>query len=81
MGSSAPSSYVTPRLFVGAQAEFDFVSSGSVDEAAALIRSGKTVMVATHEMAADVLRALGASEDLVQDRIYFSKTGQVLHDL
>lgn len=63
--------HVTPLLAVG---------HPSVDPEEAFIRvcTGELAIVADDEAAGHVLRKLGLSEDVIEDRIHFSHTGETL---
>lgn len=71
---------VTPTLFVGDEPmsfPTTFCDTPCVAEAA--IRAGISVRVANLEIAKLTLRLLGVDEQMIEERIHFATTGQVLH--
>ena len=62
---------ITPLLDVGG-------GSDSVDEAVERIRFRQRANVADLATAREVLRRLGMDEELIEDRVHFALTGEVL---
>lgn len=70
---------VTPRLAVG---EFGTTSQAHVEAfdawtASRLIEEGVVVLVPSDEVARDTLRLLDLDDRAIEERIQFSRTGQV----
>lgn len=75
--------YVTPTLFVGDIPEIGGTRADSVEQAVALVKRDERAVLPADAwgMVADVLRAVGCSEEMVEDRIHFAQTGRTLHDV
>lgn len=63
--------HVTPLLAVGHP-------SVAPEEAFIRVLTGELALVADDSAAEQVLRNLGLSEDVIEDRIHFSRTGETL---
>ena len=76
---------VTPSLLVGPVEEFSHLTTVTICETAndafTMIRSGWTAVLPAGrwDLARETLKLLGASEYVIEDRIFFAKLGQVLH--
>lgn len=78
---------VTPTLMLGEEGDAAHLEKalfvGTAGDAMTAIKSGFIAILppGSWDIAGETLRLLGASKMVIEDRIHFAQTGQVLHDV